>query len=306
MSEVSPLRNFLIRRFFRIAPLFWCAILAYSLLNGFSPSYWAPNGIKWWFLLLTALFMHGWSPETSNSVVDGGWVIAVEVSFYLVAPILFRWAKDVKTSLGFLIFSLIVGWGLSRAALAAWSPHYPAAQQYLVTSYVFLFWFFAQLPVFGVGIIVYHLFKRWRDTRDRTLSAILLLSALLLFVAFLGASSFQNILPQTFLYAVAFGIFALALHFWPTRILVNPVTQWIGKLSYSIFLTHFAVLALLGRVFPNGFILSGDLGFVVAFVLTTLLSAGVSVLAYNLVERPGLRLGRLLIARLERRSASRP
>lgn len=49
-QEGHPTRDFYIRRFFRIAPMFYLAIVLYVLLNGLAPQYWAPNGIKWWFV----------------------------------------------------------------------------------------------------------------------------------------------------------------------------------------------------------------------------------------------------------------
>ncbi|MCX5882897.1 MAG: acyltransferase family protein, partial [Deltaproteobacteria bacterium] len=86
--EISPFRDFFLRRFFRIAPMFYVAIVFYVLLYGFSLRYGSPNGIEWWFVPLTALFLHGFHPETITSVVPGGWSIAVEMNFYLVLPLL--------------------------------------------------------------------------------------------------------------------------------------------------------------------------------------------------------------------------
>ena len=81
--------SFFIRRFFRIAPAFYCAIIIYTAYYGMSVRYWAPNGLEWWYIPLTAFFMHGWHPETITSVVPGGWSIAVEMTFYLFVPYLF-------------------------------------------------------------------------------------------------------------------------------------------------------------------------------------------------------------------------
>ena len=85
-SEKRPTLNFFLRRFFRIAPPFWLAILFYVWWKGTGPQYWAPHGIGWLDVLATACFAHGWSPTMINSVVPGGWSIAVEMNFYLLVP----------------------------------------------------------------------------------------------------------------------------------------------------------------------------------------------------------------------------
>lgn len=75
--ESAPVRNYFIRRFLRIAPLFYFGIVLWLLLDGFAPRYWAPNGIDGYTVLLTATFLHGFHPETITSLVPGGWSIAV-------------------------------------------------------------------------------------------------------------------------------------------------------------------------------------------------------------------------------------
>jgi peptidoglycan/LPS O-acetylase OafA/YrhL len=79
---------FYVRRLFRIVPMFWLAILIFLLLLGFDPRYWAPQGIGWPHVLVTALFLHGFHPDTMSSVVPGGWTIAVEMTFYCSFPLL--------------------------------------------------------------------------------------------------------------------------------------------------------------------------------------------------------------------------
>ena len=72
--EANPTRKFYIRRFLRIAPLFWLAIPVYLLVNGTGPSANAPNGIGPLQVILTATFLHGFWPDSVNSVVPGDWM----------------------------------------------------------------------------------------------------------------------------------------------------------------------------------------------------------------------------------------
>ncbi|MBK8620159.1 MAG: hypothetical protein IPN96_24410, partial [Anaerolineales bacterium] len=179
--ETRPVLNFFIRRFFRIAPLFYLAIILYTWYDGNAPRYFAPNGIQWWYIPLTAFFLNGWLPETINSVVPGGWSIAVEMIFYLTVPYLFSKLKDVNTTLRFIFISLILANVLSILIVNFYTPFFKTDQQYLVTSFSD-FWFFSQLPVFALGILLYHVVTQYPD-QDKQLALPLLLISLFLFTA---------------------------------------------------------------------------------------------------------------------------
>jgi peptidoglycan/LPS O-acetylase OafA/YrhL len=84
-----PLAAFFIRRLFRIAPLFWLAVPTYLAFLGTGPRDSAPTGIHLGQILATLAFVHGWYPTSINSVVPGGWSIAVEMNFYLLLPVCF-------------------------------------------------------------------------------------------------------------------------------------------------------------------------------------------------------------------------
>jgi peptidoglycan/LPS O-acetylase OafA/YrhL len=85
----GALQRFFTRRFFRIAPMFWVAIILSLTLWGLLPRYAAPDGIAPWAVVATFLMAHGLHPESINSVVFGGWSVGVEVMFYALAPMLF-------------------------------------------------------------------------------------------------------------------------------------------------------------------------------------------------------------------------
>lgn len=301
--ESFPLRNFYMRRFFRIAPMFYIAILTYTCINGFSPSYWAPNGIEWWFLPVTAAFLHGFHPETITSVVPGGWTIAVEMSFYLILPFLFPYMKSIKSWLFFFIISLVLS-GLSLHLL----PHlfsYPESQQYLLNS----FWFlniFGQLPVFIMGVFTYLILHKKYDRKKIIIACGFFIVTFLL--AFLypffdfpsnAVADKLFILAHHFVAGGLFSVVAILLANWPTRALVNKITITLGKLSFSMYLTHFAILAYFSKLglddlFPKSNVASLLYYFCIVFVV-----AVVSLFFYIYVEKPGIALGKRLIEKHE-------
>lgn len=230
--EPQPLLSFYIRRFFRIAPLFYLAIIVYTWYYGMSPRYWAPDGIEWWYILLTVFFIHGWHPETITSVVPGGWSIAVEMIFYLFLPYLFIKLNNIRTTLIALFGSLLIQKITSTIAEFSFASHYPDNQQYLVHTFPTL-WFFLQLPIFILGILLYHIIKKYPD-KDKKIGLLFLFVSIFLFVAFLTPQTFNDLLPKHFLYGIAFLFFALSLYFSPKLFLVNKITILIGKLSFSL------------------------------------------------------------------------
>ena len=76
--------RFYIKRFFRIAPLYYVAIAIYGLISwGASRSgyerAWVLGAHSPADILLNVLFLHALSPSAINNVVPGGWSIGVEM-----------------------------------------------------------------------------------------------------------------------------------------------------------------------------------------------------------------------------------
>lgn len=80
-NETFPVRNFFIRRFFRIAPMYYLGICYYLFQNGF--------GARWQLgdekhitimnIISNITFLHGLNPYWIYSLVPGGWSIGIEI-----------------------------------------------------------------------------------------------------------------------------------------------------------------------------------------------------------------------------------
>jgi peptidoglycan/LPS O-acetylase OafA/YrhL len=307
--EVSPVRNFYLRRFFRIAPMFYIAISFYAVLYGFSPRYWAPNGIEWWFVPLTALFMNGYFPQTITSVVPGGWSIAVEMNFYLVLPLILRYLTTWRSVATFFVFTLALSLATGVAFKHTFAPYFPADQQYLVSSFTF-FNFFAQLPIFSAGLIVASLVKN-----PAALKRLVAFggSALLAVIVFSRALHLPPRFVDHYIFiGMILAIFAGFLACYPSRILVNEAIVQIGKVSFSMYLTQFAVIESFSRLGFTALFPSGNVSSTLYYLCVVAATASVSYIFYRAIETPGIQLGRRLIDYLERRDpaaaqqASRP
>ena len=297
--EISPFRNFFLRRFFRIAPMFYLAIVFYVLLYGFSPRYWAPNGVEWWFVPLTALFLHGFHPETITSVVPGGWSIAVEMNFYLVLPLLLHHLTTIKSSIYFFLFSLCM-YGISRLAFNhLFSGVYPTNQQYLVPMFIYLN-FFGQLPVFAIGICTYFAFSNVNSLkRVMIFGNLLFMLSIVLLVLLPSYSNITRLLGNYIAIGSTFALFAITLSVFPVKVLVNRVATQLGKISFSMYLSHFAVLHFFSKFGISTLFENGDTSSILHFLCVVAVTASLSYILYTTIERKGILLGKSIVDRLE-------
>jgi len=111
-------------------------------------------------------------------------------------------------------------------------------------------------------------------------------------------------------YSLTFGLLAYSAS-GGFRWFSTPPMVWMGKISYSAYLWHFALIDLINLMFSKHFdpLRIGDptngtlyyLGLLAGIILTT---AALSTLTYRFVEQPMIRLGEKLISR--RRFAAQP
>jgi peptidoglycan/LPS O-acetylase OafA/YrhL len=165
-GESSPLRNFYIRRIFRIAPLFWLAIPLYILVNATNENHLGPENIGKLEVFLTATFFHGFWPTSINSVVPGGWSIAVEMTFYALFPVLILKIKD--RAVLYLLLAIII-WGLNilifKDLASSFFINYHSAISTTVVKDFLYFNFINQAPIFLLGLYIYFsLSKKFKKT----------------------------------------------------------------------------------------------------------------------------------------------
>jgi peptidoglycan/LPS O-acetylase OafA/YrhL len=292
--ESRPLRNFLIRRFARVAPMFYLAIALYLAIHGLAPGYWAPGGIHAPGIVATILFVHGLHPETINAVVPGGWSIAAELGFYAILALCLPLLASARSALVFLAASLVLF--MLNGAIVPHLFSYPAEHHYLVRNFI-RFNLFGQLPVFAAGVVAWAAFRT--GATDRRVAAG---AALCMLVA--GVCWWW--LPQPVCTPAAGAFFAgaaLLLAHRPARLFVNRTTIALGKRSYSIFLLHFAVLDAFSWSGASAWFARSNVGGILQFLCVLGAAAALSTLSWRYVEQPGIACGAHLVDLLERAPA---
>ena len=286
--------DFYTRRLFRIAPMFWLAIVLFLWLGGTGASIYAPDGIGIRHIAMTAMLVHGFWPDTITSVVPGGWSVADEVIFYALFPATVPRLLNAswKTLIIVAVAAVILGAQLSRL-LDGFSYLLPSSAQGVAGIYFFL-WFPRQLPCFVFGIM---LFKFSREQQLVPVAAAkwtcALALALMLLVPFIEGIRYALPLGLATTYAIAFSLFAFSLMYWRSSPLVGRPIMWVGKVSYSAYFVHFAVLHYL-PAFPPTEWPAANVAYMYAIV--TIVTVCISSMTYWMIERPMIRMGGALIA----------
>lgn len=297
-NEHSPVRNFFCRRFFRIAPMYYIGIVYYLWQDGLGPRYWLGDmeQISAFNILSNFTFTHGFNPYWITSVVPGGWSITVEMTFYIMLPFLAKRIKD--TNKAFLFFYLAI---LLHGILKVVLLKFPfIAFERLWKEYLYLY-FPSQLPVFALGIMMFYIIRE-ESSANRISGLMLLPLPLLLMIQLaLGANIF---FPSHVLFGMCFVLLGAALSRYPSVLLVNRVSIYLGKVSYSMYIAHFAILYWLSKtVFFQFFMKFGSAGLIPMILFVFLMVAVVSTITYKAIEVPFQNLGKTLIARLENKSS---
>ena len=281
------------RRFFRIAPMFWLAIPFFVWLNGTGPSLYAPDGIGVRHIAMTAMFVHGFWPDTITSVVPGGWSVADEVIFYALFPVMVpallqaSWGSLIRV----MVVAVVLGAQLSRL-LDGLSDLLPASAQGVAGEY-FSLWFPRQLTCFIFGVALCKFSAEQRKVSESFAKCVCVLAVALIFAfPFLEGIKYMLPLGLATSYGIAFSLFAFSLMYWRTSPLVGNIIVWIGKVSYSAYFVHFAILHYLPPLRPTGVPFIDFLFMYAAVIISTVILSSVT---YLLIEMPVRRLGSRLI-----------
>lgn len=292
--EKFPIRNFFLRRFFRIAPMYYLGICYYLFQDGLGPRYWLGNEthITVINIISNFTFLHGFNPYWITSLVPGGWSIGVEMTFYAVLPFLFSRVKNLNQAFIFFIFSIFVKLILQLFFM----KFHLISDDRLWGEYLFLY-FPSQLPVFCLGILLYFIIIENESIRNISGKSILVFSGLIL--AQLG-TGIQFIFPNHILFSIGFLLLAFAISTFRFILIVNQIVNYIGKISFSMYLVHFAVLHWLTRLNFIDYLDSGTLNYIVRFSIVSVLTIFVSSILYKTIEVPFQEIGKRIISRLEK------
>jgi exopolysaccharide production protein ExoZ len=276
-SETWETGKFLVRRLCRIAPPFWFAIAFYLAWRRTGLSSLEPAGTS--DVLFTALLAHGFSAHAINLVVPGGWSIAAEVGFYVLFPLMVTRLATASQRL----------WAAFVIYLACCTGQAVLLREFGAEEIVVYYSLLTQLPIFVVAMA---LFSMLFDDRRISLRTPLLVAGLWMAVAVLGKHLGWPTRPGMWAEVIGMLLFAaLMLKRFEWRFLA-----FLGRISYSAYLFHFAVIDVLAAWLPHAM---GFASFGRGLGLVAMGTIAIAWASSRTLEAWSVDLGRHLVRRLD-------
>lgn len=280
------LRTFFLRRVFRIAPMFYLAIVGYVALFGLGPQYYAPKGIGPLEIGLTFAFLHEWWPNAMFSVVPGGWSIGVEAMFYAAFKPLQKAVNSLPRAAAFCALSIVASLAVMLAINRMFGVRDETMRSFSYLNFV------GQTPAFAIGFLVFFARRALGGWTLPPVAANLAIAALL---AAMFALAWPGTAAMRFhlIADVLFGALVLTASLHAPAWLVNTATCYVGRVSYSVYIVHFAVIEVVRRGFAHSVALQW-----LAFPITLAASIAIAGLTYRHIEQPMIALGKRVTGRV--------
>lgn len=264
------LTSFYIRRFFRIIPSMWVYLAVVAALK----LYGILDFVRSYDITSAALFFKNYT-QGPYWYTDHFWTLAIEEHFYLFVPLLlasFSWKRSLQVAIAIVIICAMV-----------------RAIEYELLASKVEFRTEARIDAIMYGAIAALLCDRFTAQIKKYLTPVAVL--FILCTAFIGCAVFPEMPIRRTLMAAAIPVPIVFTVLNPTlalgRLLEFMPLQWIGKISYSLYIWQMMFLVPADRPMP----------LVQSFPMAFILTFGCAIASYLLIERPFIRFGHFLVAR---------
>lgn len=284
------LMPFYLRRYFRIAPLYYFGILLYAFYNSVLELGMQNFSLK--NIAANLLLVHGLYFPANNNVVPGGWSIGAEMIFYGIFPFLFQFYRNNLTSRGKIIAASVIGLVVCYVAvqtIAFYTEHDTSNNAFLYFSII------NQLPVFLLGLS-YYFYSKVRNG-EALMHPFLTIGG---FVAFTAGALVLfvydfHITLTPFVSGLSF-LFLIETIKNVRAIKIRALSK-IGQLSYSMYLFHFVFAWYVSGVIFRELhpYLGSELILAVCYLVTIGGTALVAMWSEKTIERYGILLGNKII-----------
>lgn len=293
MHRPDWLSDYFIKRFFRIAPLYYFMMVFEIARRAFVGGA-VPDSAG---IVLNLTFTFGFVPV--SGMVWAGWAVGVEMIFYAIFPVLLLTIRTPRSALAFLIISIVVSCAI-RSLLHAQYIIFPTQPNWGGEDWSY-FSFGSNICFFAMGIYAFRARQQLKKEYILRIIIPLITMTLIGWLLFFDGGKYFYGSGRGDL--VLWGLILAALCLWqsaqPNFILAHGLLQYVGERSFSLYLVHpVAISFLKGFLFARYEELLPFIGPYAFFVCAMLLLAVLLILTeltYRLIEVPGIHLGRRLI-----------
>ena len=309
-TEPGTWWRFWLRRYFRIAPLYYTALVVAItlgpalfacrlLVDGFvglpTPAAvtYLDHGFK--NIALHLSFLFGLLPDYAARTALPDWSLGLEMQFYAVFPAL-------------MLLTRRIGWTISVLGLAALAAVITHATWHLATRYPMPSFLPLKLDIFLAGMLVAQCCREEKGN----ISIYLALMLILALQPFQGEGSLERLAVREIM-VLAFFSLILSRHLpkYPgicankiAAVLSGKVFRRLGEVSYSTYLWHLpiaiSVFAWITAKWGGG--ISPLTRFLSGFALVSAIAYPLSWLTFKFIEVPGQVLGRAILRRVPAKS----
>lgn len=286
----SSVRSFIVKRFFRLYPVYLVCLLACALIIT------KPIDINY----LKALFFINLDFEKSApwfgySVISTAWTLTYEIIFYII----FSFAMSISWRHRFLISSAIIIASVSILGLIYNGEINISGYSTLKDStapWILKLFASPMLLEFIAGMVIYNIYNYAKTHSLKKISTPLLFVSIFAFIFFYtsgynGGHGLLNCGVYAFLLLLSLSIFETT-----KEIKFNKTLDWLGDISYSLYLVHTIVITVfLKKYIPVPFY-NSKLGFSNVFLIIGI-SLAISHILFHLVEEPARKIARHLSPR---------
>lgn len=286
MGDVDSVRAFYLKRFFRIAPLFYFMALV-GVIFRLAMAQPMPGALDF---LLSGTFLFTLVPGKQSGLVGGGWSIGIEWLFYFLFPMMLAMIRNIPTA--------VIAWLILCPIAVLGKIYFQQTFDGQLSEFGALY-LLSHAHYFVLGFLLLHLSKAGLPIATSKLHRH---TCGLAFVATLAVTLYAlrhpDAVPEEILLSFAAPLMvALSIAGFPAW-LDNRFTRWLGLISYSTYLVQFPIIEVLQRSGTYAGIYKAigrnDHAFVVAALLTLACVIVVAALTYRFIEVPGQRLYSLL------------
>ncbi|MDX5585079.1 MAG: acyltransferase [Aureibaculum sp.] len=290
VGDDSWVKSYFIKRFFRVAPLFYAMIVVYLMFFyvGFNKSYSIEE------IILNITFIYNLIPGKHESIVWAGWTIGVEMLFYLIVPYMLITARTLNKSIILCVIFVIISMACRNIY----------ADLDLPKNYSYLS-LLGQLGVFGFGVPAYYLYQKYKNHDGSLFIGNALLVVALLF-SYILINYNQLIVSaigyRLYPWALVFSIVILSQTISPFILISNKIFSYAGDLSFSIYLIHPITIYFMKPIYST--IYSSNIGeknaFIICVFTTFIIVIPIAHIVYKYYEVRFISLGSEYIKNLKK------